>query len=50
MKAVLWSDTVQFFFMFAGMLTIVIRGIFVSGGISRIWQLAEEGGRLNFDK
>ena len=48
MRAVLWADTIQCMIMVAGQLAIVIQGCARVGGIKRVWQIAEEGGRLNF--
>lgn len=48
MKAVLWADTMQFFLMMAGLLAIFIQGILKLGGISNIWNISKQGGRLNF--
>ena len=48
MKAVLWADTLQCAIMVAGQLAIVIQGSIRVGGLSRVWQIAEKGGRLNF--
>ena len=46
MKAVLWADTVQMFIVYAGMLTVLIKGCSVLGGFSNAWNIAEEGGRI----
>ena len=50
MKAVLWADTIQFFIMMAGQLAIIICGTFDMGGIYKVWELAQQGGRTNLDK
>ncbi|XP_039272339.2 sodium-coupled monocarboxylate transporter 1-like [Styela clava] len=52
LKGVIWTDVFQGFVMFIGMLTFIIRGCFVMGGISEVWKIAEAGGRtdiLKFD-
>uniref|UniRef100_A0A0B7BIN6 Sodium-coupled monocarboxylate transporter 1 n=1 Tax=Arion vulgaris TaxID=1028688 RepID=A0A0B7BIN6_9EUPU len=48
MKAVIWTDVFQAFVMVAGMLAIVIQGIISVGGISRVWEINEKWGRINF--
>ena len=50
MKAVLWADTIQMSIMVAGQLAVVIQGSIKVGGFSKVWQIAEEGGRINFNK
>ncbi|GFQ97212.1 putative sodium-dependent multivitamin transporter [Trichonephila clavata] len=46
MKAVLWADVFQAVLMFATLLTIVIKGCLLLGGIGKIFEIANEGGRL----
>ena len=48
MKAVLWADTLQMIIMVAGQLAVIIQGLIRIGGINRLWQIAEQGGRINF--
>ena len=43
----LWADTIQFFIMVGGQLVLVIRGCLIIGGPGRLFQLAQQGGRLN---
>ena len=50
LKAVLWADTVQMFIMMAGILAILIKGCITLGGIGNVWAMAEQGGRINFNK
>nr|XP_039271468.1 sodium-coupled monocarboxylate transporter 1-like [Styela clava] len=52
LKGVIWTDVLQGAFMMVGMLTFIIRGCFVMGGITEVWNIAEAGGRtdiLKFD-
>ena len=46
----LWADTVQCVIMVAGLLAVLIRGTVIVGGISHVWSIAEQGGRINFDR
>lgn len=48
MKAVLWADTMQFFIMVSGLAAILIQGTIKLGGISNVWRICEQGGRINF--
>ncbi|XP_022090123.1 sodium-coupled monocarboxylate transporter 1-like [Acanthaster planci] len=48
MKAVLWTDVFQTCLMMAGFLAIIIEGTIRLGGIGNVWQIAEEGGRIDF--
>ena len=50
MRAVVWVDTVQLFIMVAGILAVVIEGSRRLGGIQQVWQIADSGGRINFNK
>ena len=47
MKAVLWVDTVQSLVMVAGLLSVMIGGIWKVGGVREVWRIADEGGRIN---
>ena len=49
MKAVLWADTLQTGVMLAGIIACVVEGARTVGGIGKVWQIAGEGGRLNFN-
>jgi sodium-coupled monocarboxylate transporter 8/12 len=47
MKAVIWTDVMQFSILLTGLFTIVWLSVsHVPGGIPEIWRTAEEGGRL----
>ena len=50
LKAVVWSDTVQAFFMLAGLIAIVVEGARSVGGMGAVFDIAREGGRVNFLK
>ena len=47
-SAVIWTDTFQVFVMFAGLLTIIIKGSIQVGGIDVVWARAVEGERIDF--
>lgn len=48
LKAVVWVDAFQAIIMFGSLLTIVIKATMEVGGFSRVWELNEEWGRINF--
>ena len=50
MKAVLWVDTVQSLIMVAGLLSVMVAGIWKVGGVREVWRIADEGGRINVFK
>ena len=50
MKAVLWADAVQSLVMVAGLLSVIVVGIWKIGGVGEVWRIADEGGRINFWK
>lgn len=50
MKAILITDVFQTLLMFASVFTIVIYGSINIGGLDKVWQIAEEGGRIDFLK
>lgn len=50
LKAVVWTDTIQFLVTMVAMFTVVILGTYHAGGVVKIWNNAEEGGRLDFFK
>ncbi|ELT90273.1 hypothetical protein CAPTEDRAFT_177302 [Capitella teleta] len=49
MKAVLWADTAQMVIMLGGILAVIIQGTISVGGMGKVWQIAEDGGRINFN-
>lgn len=50
MKAVLYTDLLQSFLMFAAVLSIVVFTSVSLGGFKQIFIIAQEGGRLDFAK
>ncbi|XP_046673776.1 sodium-coupled monocarboxylate transporter 1-like [Homalodisca vitripennis] len=46
LKAVLWTDVLQNMFTFFGMVFAIIVSCFNLGGVSEIWRINKEGGRL----
>ncbi|XP_035231901.1 putative sodium-dependent multivitamin transporter isoform X1 [Stegodyphus dumicola] len=50
MKAVLWTDVIQAILMYTCLLTIAIKGCMNLGGISEVFRIAQEGGRLVIPK
>lgn len=48
LKAVIWTDTVQFLVMNGSIFLIIIMGTINEGGLSNIWKIAEDSGRINF--
>lgn len=49
-KAVLITDVFQGLLMFVSVFIIIIIAANEAGGIDRIWQIAEEGHRIEFDR
>lgn len=49
-KAVLITDIFQAILMFASLIIIIISASFSAGGIDKIWDIADKGGRIEFDK
>lgn len=47
-KTVIWTDSLQFIIMFAGLLTLVIAGVNRAGGFSKSWETASKHGRIDF--
>ncbi|XP_012281993.1 putative sodium-dependent multivitamin transporter isoform X2 [Orussus abietinus] len=48
-KAVLVTDIFQSVLMFLGILTVIVTATLQVGSIGRIWEIAEEGSRIQFD-
>jgi len=49
MKAVVWTDVIQSFWMISGLLAVTwYSAANIEGGYSRIWAAAKEGGRTDF--
>ncbi|KAM7307304.1 sodium-coupled monocarboxylate transporter 2 [Ixodes scapularis] len=47
-KAVVWTDVVQMVLIFVGYIMVIISGVYHIGGISKVWEVAEKGGRITF--
>ncbi|XP_060064282.1 sodium-coupled monocarboxylate transporter 1-like [Ylistrum balloti] len=48
LRAVVWTDTFQTFVVMAGLIAIIVVGSREVGGLDRVWQIAEHGGRIHF--
>ncbi|XP_055541915.1 sodium-coupled monocarboxylate transporter 1-like isoform X1 [Wyeomyia smithii] len=48
LRAVVWTDTLQFVLMVGATLVIIVLGVINVGGISEVWAAADRGGRLIF--
>lgn len=48
MRAVMWTDVVQVFLMFAGMIGIIVKGSIDHGGFGNIWNIMADGKRIDF--
>ena len=49
MKSVVWTDVFQSGIMFTGIFTVLIKGTMDAGGMTEVWQLAKDNGRVVFD-
>ncbi|KAG0444518.1 hypothetical protein HPB47_013708 [Ixodes persulcatus] len=47
-KAVVWTDVVQMALIFVGYIMVIISGVYHVGGITKVWEVAEKGGRITF--
>lgn len=50
LKAVVWTDTLQFMVTLGSMVTVFWMGVVLTGGFSNIFKVASEGDRLEFFK
>lgn len=48
LKAVVWTDTIQFTVTVGGLIAVLFLGVKSVGGISEVWKRSEMGGRLIF--
>ncbi|XP_011269020.1 sodium-coupled monocarboxylate transporter 1 [Camponotus floridanus] len=48
LKAVVWTDTIQFSVTVGGLVTILVLGVLSVGSIEEVWRISGEGGRLIF--
>ncbi|XP_077428456.1 sodium-coupled monocarboxylate transporter 1 [Vanacampus margaritifer] len=46
LKAVIWTDVLQMVVMLAGFVAVIARGAVLQGGLDKIWEDADQGGRL----
>lgn len=49
-KAVVYTDVLQFLLMFIGPTVVVIIIVMDVGGVAKVWNIGEQGGRLEFFK
>lgn len=49
-KAVVWTDVVQVFLMFAGLIVVMVRGFYLSGGVGAAFSAASKDDRIKFFK
>ncbi|KAK4876943.1 hypothetical protein RN001_009449 [Aquatica leii] len=47
LKAVVWTDTLQTFVMYFSFLIIFIKGVYISDGLTNIWNTSFKGDRLD---
>lgn len=47
LKAVVWTDTLQFTVTLGAVTTILFLGVKATGGFGNVWRKAIEGGRLD---
>ncbi|XP_012533313.1 sodium-coupled monocarboxylate transporter 1 [Monomorium pharaonis] len=48
LKAVVWSDTIQFSVTVGGLFVVLVLGILSVGNVEKVWRISSEGGRLIF--
>ena len=48
LRAVVWTDTFQTFVVMAGLIAITVQGSLDLGGLDKVWQIADHGGRIFF--
>ena len=46
----MWTDVFQIGMMFAGLIAVLIRGSIDQGGFKNIWNVMDEGQRIEFFK
>lgn len=49
-KAILWTDVLQSFLMFAAVIAVAIRGVVLVGGLEEVYKRALDGNRIQFWK
>jgi Na+/proline symporter len=50
MKAVIWTDVFQSAVMIISVALVVVKGVIDADGVSNVWRINQEGGRLNLFK
>lgn len=50
LKAVVWTDTLQFVLMIGAITCVIFLGLQETGGFLNVWETADRGGRLIFFK
>ena len=50
LKAVVWTDALQTFLMFGGVIIVMILGTVSVGGPGVVWERSHQSGRLEFFK
>ncbi|KAK7002881.1 Sodium-dependent multivitamin transporter [Biomphalaria glabrata] len=49
LKSVIWTDVFQTFIIFGGIIVILVKGSYDSGGIENVMKVAADNGRMIFD-
>ncbi len=50
MKAVIWTDTFQMMIIFGGLTALIVVGTQNNGGIEHVWDMAQNGSRVQYDE
>lgn len=50
LKAVVWTDAFQCMVMWGGFIAIIVKGCEVLGGFDNMWQIASDGGRIDYNQ
>ncbi len=50
MKAVIWADVVQMVIAVIGFVAIIVQGSLVNGGFQTIWNISQQGHRIELWK
>lgn len=50
MKGVIWTDVFQTFIMVVGLIVVISIGANDVGGMRKVFEISNQGGRLNFFK
>ena len=50
MRAVMWTDVFQVVVMVAGIVAVLVKGSVAVGGLSNVFEIAREGGRMHMFK